>query len=82
MRIDLEHSQRRPWFLRIAMGVVRRLAGGIVPGPMLLMSHRPDFMSPALRGYVLRAMRASPAWTKGQAELMAAFVSNLNRCHF
>lgn len=81
MRIDLEHGKRRPWPLRAALWVVRRLVG-IVPGPLLAMSYRPDIMSPAMRRYMLRAMRASRAWSKGEAELLAAFVSNLNRCHF
>lgn len=81
MRIDLEHGQRRPWTLRVVLWVVRRLVG-IVPGPMLVMSYRPELMSRALRRYVLRAMRASRAWSKGEAELMASFVSDLNRCHF
>lgn len=81
MRIDLEHGRRRPWPLRLALWVVRRKTG-MVPGPTLALTYRLDLFSRRLRGYILRGMRGDSAWSKGEAELLAAFVSKLNTCHF
>ncbi len=80
MRIDLEGG-RRPVPMRAMLWLVRRVVG-IVPGPMLVMSRRPDLMKGPFRRYVMRAMSADGEWSRGETELMAAFVSDLNRCHF
>ena len=81
MRIDLMSGGRRPWFFRVALFVVRR-AIGFTPGPPLVISYRPDLLRPALRSYLLRSNSHASAWSKGESELLAAFVSNLNACHF
>lgn len=81
MRIDLEHSPTRPLPMRLGM----RLAGafvGFVPGPFLVMSYRPALFDARLRRYVLRGVGREGPWSKGESELFAAFVSNLNTCHF
>lgn len=82
MRIDLEHGGRRPWYLDLALHLAR-LVIGVKPPPTLVMTYRPDFFPRELRGYILRGVSHSRgAWTKGEAELFAAFVSDLNTCHF
>lgn len=80
MRIDLEGG-RRPWPMRAMLWLVRSTVG-MVPGPMLVMSRRPDLMTGSLRRYVMRAAAGNDQWSRGETELMAAFVSDLNRCHF
>ena len=55
---------------------------GLVPGPLLVMSYRPALFDERLRRYVLRAAGYEGPWSKGESELFAAFVSNLNACHF
>jgi hypothetical protein len=82
MRIDLEHGGRRPWYLKLGL-IVAKLVIGAKPPPMMTMTYRPDLFPRALRGYILRGVSHDlGAWTKGEAELMAAFVSDLNTCHF
>lgn len=81
MRIDLEHGGRRPWYLELVLAIAGRFIG-IKPGPPLLMTYRPEFMGAELRGYILRGISRSGPWSKGEAELFAAFVSDLNTCHF
>lgn len=81
MRIDLENSPYRPWFLRAGLGAIRRYVGA-VPGPMLFMSYRSSLLTRQMARYIQRPMRKSKHWSRGEAELMSAFVSNLNRCSF
>ncbi|MCB9748661.1 MAG: hypothetical protein H6713_01510 [Myxococcales bacterium] len=82
MRIDLEGGGRRPWYLKLVMFVAKR-ALGFLPPPILAVTYRPALMRPELRRYVLRGVSSRGAsWSKGEAELFAAFVSNLNTCHF
>lgn len=81
MRIDLEHGGRRPWYLKLALAVAKRVIG-VKPGPPLAISYRPDLFPAPMRSYILRGVSHSGPWAKGEAELFAAFVSNLNACHF
>lgn len=81
MRIDLEHGGRRPWFIKLALALAARVIG-TTPPPPLAMTYRPDLLRPGLRRYILRGVSAHGSWTKGEAELFAAFVSDLNTCHF
>jgi hypothetical protein len=46
------------------------------------MTYRPDLLNKDLAGRIQRAMHGSGGWSKGEAELFAAFVSKLNSCNF
>mgnify|MGYP002637769499 CR=1 FL=1 len=81
MRIDLVRGGKRPWYLDAARLLLRAHFGD-VPGPMLALTYRHDLVHAQLRHYLTRGMHASGAWTKGESELFAAFVSELNRCKF
>ena len=62
-------------------GVKRKV--GVIPGPMLAMTYRPKMVPRAFpKDYLMRGMSGQGAWSKSEAELFAAFVSNLNTCHF
>ena len=81
MRLDLVHSPKRPWYMQLGLRLARwRL--GVYPGPPLAMSYRPDLFHRAFVGYTMRGASGYGGWTKGEAELFASFVSNLNECHF
>lgn len=81
MRVDLTRSKHRPWYMRMGLALARRRLG-TYPGPPLTISYRPQFFHRELVGYIMRAMHGSGGWTKGDAEMFAAFVSDLNSCHF
>jgi hypothetical protein len=81
MRIDLFTGGKRPWYFGLMLKVATfRL--GILPGPPATLSFRPDFFDRQLIGFLLRNTSTRSLWGKGPAELVAAFVSNLNTCHF
>ncbi len=81
MRIDLQAGGRRPLHLRVVLRLVRWYLG-MDPGPPTAITYRPDLFTPGLRQYLLRSASGDGGWSKGEAEMFSAFVSNLNSCHF
>lgn len=81
MRVDLSRNDQRPWFMRFILAMAKRRIG-TYPAPPLTLSYRPKFFHRKLAGYILRGMHGSGGWSKGDVEMFAAFVSNLNTCHF
>jgi hypothetical protein len=81
MRIDLASNRHRKWQHRIALKVVAQYIG-MIPGPMLTMTYRPDLVSPEVRAYMLRSSSNESSWSRGESEVIASFVSDLNTCHF
>lgn len=53
-----------------------------VPDVVRTLTYRPHFFGRPMNEIFQRAMRGPSKWTVGERELMAAFVSNLNRCRF
>jgi hypothetical protein len=47
-----------------------------------LVSYRPDFYGEPMKRVTHEAMRGPSAWSVGDRELMAAFVSQINECEF
>ena len=81
MRIDLVNSPHRPWYIALGLRIAKKRIG-VFPGPPLTMSYKPVFFHRDFMSYAFRGMAGSGGWTKGEAELFASFVSNLNACHF
>ncbi len=81
MRINLASNRHRKWQHRVALAAVKQYVG-LIPGPMLAMTYRPSLVSENVRAYMLRSSSHQSAWSRGESELMASFVSNLNTCHF
>ncbi len=46
------------------------------------LRYRPTFFGRPHSEHTQAAMRGDSAWTVGERELFAAFVSRLNACHF
>ena len=61
------------------IGVVSRQR--VVDADKLVM-YRPEFYGAPMKKFVHQAMRGPSAWTVGDRELMAAFVSKMNECEF
>jgi uncharacterized peroxidase-related enzyme len=53
-----------------------------VPDAAKLVFYRPDFYGAAMKEFTHEAMRGPSAWSVGDRELMAAFVSKINECAF
>ena len=53
-----------------------------VPDAAKLVFYRPDFYGAPMKEFTHQAMRGPSAWSVGDRELMAAFVSKMNACAF
>lgn len=53
-----------------------------IPEILKLVSYRPDFFGASMKKLTHEAMRGPSAWSVGDRELMAAFVSRVNACEF
>ncbi len=81
MRIELVKGANRPWLPRLVLYFVSKYVG-LTPGPMLFMTYDFAQVPRDMLHYVLRSSAKRGAFSKGERELFAAFVSNLNSCHF
>ena len=81
MRIDLFQGGRRPLTARLILALFN-LRAGIYPGPPLVLTYRPDFLTQDLNDYLFWGMYGLRGWRRGDVELFAAFVSSLNSCNF
>lgn len=59
-----------------------RLTAGDVPGPLAVLSYRSSFFGTAFGAALHEAMRNQSAWTLGEVELFAAWVSHHNECAY
>jgi uncharacterized peroxidase-related enzyme len=62
--------------------LIRLLSRGPVPEPLKLMAYRGDFFGDAMKKVTHEAMRGPSAWSIGDRELMAAYVSKLAECQY
>jgi len=61
---------------------VRAVSRQPVPEVLKLVRYRSDFFGAPMQKVVHEAMRGPSAWSVGDRELMAAFVSKVNACEF
>jgi|SRR5579859_609712 len=57
-------------------------AGGRLPEPIRVLSYRRELFGADFAACVEEALRGSQHWSQGEAELFAAFVSQLNDCKY
>jgi hypothetical protein len=62
--------------------LIRAFSGQRVPDVLKLNLYRPDFCGTPMKKVAQGAMRGPSAWSVGDRELMAAFVSKMNECDF
>jgi uncharacterized peroxidase-related enzyme len=67
---------------KILFALIRAGSRQPVPGPVKLIMYRPDFFGAYMKNVTHEAMRGPSAWSVGDRELMAAFVSKLNECEY
>ena len=61
---------------------IRTVTRQPIPEILKLIRYRPDFFGAPMKNIVHEAMRGPSAWSVGDRELMAAFVSKTNQCEF
>jgi len=62
--------------------LVRMVSGYRAPDVVRTLRYRASFFGAAHGAHTQAAMRGTSAWSVGERELFAAFVSHLNKCHF
>jgi hypothetical protein len=67
---------------RLLYGVIRAASGFRAPDVVRTLRYRKSFFGAAHGAHTHAAMRGPSAWSVGERELFAAFVSRLNHCHF
>jgi hypothetical protein len=67
---------------KLMFGMIRLLSGYRAPDVVRTLSYRRRFFGEPHARHTQAAMRGPSAWSVGERELFAAFVSDLNRCRF
>ncbi|HEY3506167.1 MAG TPA: alkylhydroperoxidase AhpD family core domain-containing protein [Actinocatenispora sp.] len=81
MRLDiLNRGYRRT--TRALFAMVRLFSGHPMPDAARIVFYRPDFYGNPAKEFTHEAMRGPSEWSVGDRELMAAYVSTVNRTAF
>jgi uncharacterized peroxidase-related enzyme len=67
---------------KLLFGVIRLVSGRPAPDAAKITFYRPDFYGAHMKQFTQEAMRGRSAWSVGDRELMAAYVSKVNDCPF
>ena len=81
MRLRILENGLRP-LQKIALGFLRLLLQGEVPGPVVVVSYRRELFGKHIAPCYQQALRGATQWDVGEVELFAAFVSRLNQCDY
>jgi hypothetical protein len=67
---------------RFRYALIRAVSGFRAPDVVRTLAYRKAFFGEPHAAHTQAAMRGPSAWTVGERELFAAFVSRLNQCLF
>lgn len=67
---------------KAVMAMIRTVSRQPVQDVIKMMLYRPDFLGELLLALCQHVMRGPSAWSIGDRELMAAYVSKTNACEF
>src|SRR5262249_29642553 len=81
MRLEVLDRGYRPG-TKLLFAVIRLVSRRPVPDAAKLVFYRPDFYGSRAKEFTHAAMRGPSAWSVGDRELMAAYVSQANECAF
>ena len=81
MRPEVLNRGYRPG-TKLLFAVIRLASRQPVPDAARLAFYRPDFYGSRAKEFTHAAMRGPSAWSVGDRELMAAYVSQANKCAF
>jgi uncharacterized peroxidase-related enzyme len=81
MRLDVLNRGYSPG-TKLLFAVIRLFSRHLVPDAAKLVFYRPDFYGSRAKEFTHEAMRGPSAWSVGDRELMAAYVSQANESAF
>ena len=81
MRLEFLNTGYRPG-TKMLFAVIKLFSRQPVPDAAKLVFYRPDFYGARAKEFTHEAMRGPSAWSVGDRELMAAYVSQANGCAF
>jgi uncharacterized peroxidase-related enzyme len=81
MRPDVLNHGYKP-VTKLLFRMIRLFSGHPLPDAAKLVFYRPDFYGNVAKRFTQEAMRGPSAWSVGDRELMAAFVSQANASTF
>ena len=81
MRLDVLNRGSGPG-TRLLFALIRLVSRQPVPDAAKLVCYRPDFYGSRAKEFTHEAMRGPSAWSVGDRELMAAYVSKVNGSAF
>jgi uncharacterized peroxidase-related enzyme len=81
MRLDILNSGYRPG-TKLLFAMIRLFSGHPIPDAAKVVFYRPDFYGTRAKEFTHEAMRGPSAWSIGDRELMAAYVSKVNESAF
>ena len=81
MRLGILASGHRP-LQKTLLALTAVVTDEQAPGPMRVLSYRRELFGEAFAACVQEALRGGHAWSLGEVELFAAFVSRLNECKY
>jgi uncharacterized peroxidase-related enzyme len=67
---------------KVLFAIIQAVSRRPVPDAAKLVFYRPDFYGTPMKVFTHEAMRGPSAWSVGDRELMAAFVSKMNESDF
>jgi uncharacterized peroxidase-related enzyme len=67
---------------KLLFALIRMFSGQPVPDAAKLVFYRPGFYGAAAKEFTHQAMRGPSAWSVGDRELMAAYISKVNESEF
>ena len=67
---------------KLLYAVARIVSGYRIPDVVRTLRYRSDLFGTPHSAHTQAVMRGPSAWSVGERELFAAFVSKMNQCHF
>jgi hypothetical protein len=81
MRLEVL-DRGHPFRTKALFAMIRLLSGHRAPDVVKTLSYRPEFFGAPMGHVFQEVMRGPSAWSVGDRELMAAYVSRVNSCEF
>lgn len=81
MRLDILDQGHR-LRAKVLFAMIRAASRQPIPDALKLIMYRPDFYGRSMQKITQEAMRGPSAWSIGDRELMAAFVSKMNQSEY